>query len=124
MLNVKSIQILLKITSKLDFTPVFDVFKDEQLFSAVTNKKEALDQITPEKLGEIAVKIIGALIPQLDTVAEFLPELIAAYKGIPIDEAEQLDAMEALSEVFGDKGVRAFFKRAPLVKIKQKLSAL
>jgi hypothetical protein len=124
MLNVKSIQILLKITSKLDFTPVFDVFKDEQIFSAVTNKKEALDQITPEKLGEIAVKIIGALIPQLDTVAEFLPELIAAYKGIPIDEAEQLDAMEALSEVFGDKGVRAFFKRAPLVKIKQKLSAL
>lgn len=124
MLNIKSIQILLKITSKLDFTPVFDVFKDEQLFSAVTNKKEALDQITPEKLGEIAVKIIGALIPQLDTVAEFLPELIAAYKGIPIDEAEQLDAMEALSEVFGDKGVRAFFKRAPLVKIKQKLSAL
>ena len=124
MLNVKSIQILLKITSKLDFTPVFDVFKDEQIFSAVTNKKEALDQITPEKLGEIAVKIIGALIPQLDTVAEFLPELIAAYKGIPIDEAEQLEAMEALSEVFGDKGVRAFFKRAPLVKIKQKLSAL
>lgn len=124
MLNVKSIQILLKITSKLDFTPVFDVFKDEQIFSAVTNKKEALDQITREKLGEIAVKIIGALIPQLDTVAEFLPELIAAYKGIPIDEAEQLDAMEALSEVFGDKGVRAFFKRAPLVKIKQKLSAL
>lgn len=124
MLNVKSIQILLKITSKLDFTPVFDVFKDEQLFSAVTNKKEALDQITPEKLGEIAVKIIGALIPQLDTVAEFLPELIAAYKGIPVNEAEQLDAMEALSEVFGDKGVRAFFKRAPLVKIKQKLSAL
>lgn len=124
MLNVKSIQILLKITSKLDFTPVFDVFKDEQIFSAVTNKKEALDQITPEKLGEIAVKIIGALIPQLDTVAEFLPELIAAYKGIPVDEAEQLDAMEALSEVFGDKGVRAFFKRAPLVKIKQKLSAL
>lgn len=124
MLNIKSIQILLKITSKLDFTPVFDVFKDEQLFSAVTNKKEALDQITPEKLGEIAVKIIGALVPQLDTVAEFLPELIAAYKGIPIDEAEQLDAMEALSEVFGDKGVRAFFKRAPLVKIKQKLSAL
>lgn len=124
MLNVKSIQILLKITSKLDFTPVFDVFKDEQLFNAVTNKKEALDQITPEKLGEIAVKIIGALIPQLDTVAEFLPELIAAYKGIPIDEAEQLDAMEALSEVFGDKGIRAFFKRAPLVKIKQKLSAL
>ena len=124
MLNVKSIQILLKITSKLDFTPVFDVFKDEQLFSAVTNKKEALDQITPEKLGEIAVKIIGALIPQLDTVAEFLPELIAAYKGIPVNEAEQLDAMEALSEVFGDKGVRTFFKRAPLVKIKQKLSAL
>lgn len=124
MLNVKSIQILLKITSKLDFTPVFDVFKDEQIFSAVTNKKEALDQITPEKLGEIAVKIIGALIPQLDTVAEFLPELIAAYKGIPVNEAEQLDAMEALSEVFGDKGVRAFFKRAPLVKIKQKLSAL
>ena len=124
MLNVKSIQILLKITSKLDFTPVFDVFKDEQIFNAVTNKKEALDQITPEKLGEIAVKIIGALIPQLDTVAEFLPELIAAYKGIPVNEAEQLDAMEALSEVFGDKGVRAFFKRAPLVKIKQKLSAL
>lgn len=120
MLNIKSMQILLRITSKLDLTPVIDTLKNADVFADAENKEDALKQLTSEKAGELAVTAISALLPQLDTVADFLPDLAAAYKGITIEEANDLDAFALIEEIINDKGMRDFFKRVVRGKVKQK----
>lgn len=120
MLNIKSLQILLRITSRLDLTPVIDTLKDADIFTDAKSKEDALAQLTTEKAGELAVTAISALLPQLDTVADFLPELAAAYKGVTAEEANDLDAFAVLDEIIHDEGMTAFFKRALHDKVKPK----
>lgn len=120
MLNVKSMQILLRVTSKLDLTPVIDTLKSADIFTDAKSKEDALAQLTTEKAGELAVTAISALLPQLDAVADFLPELVAAYKGVTVEEANNLDAFAVLEEIIHDEGMTAFFKRAVRGKVKPK----
>ena len=120
MLNVKSMQILLRVTSKLDLTPVIDALKNADIFTDAKSKEDALAQLTTEKAGELAVTAISALLPQLDAVADFLPELVAAYKGVTVEEANNLDAFAVLEEIIHDEGMTAFFKRAVRGKVKPK----
>lgn len=120
MLNIKSLQILLRITSRLDLTPVIDALKDADIFTDAKSKEDALAQLTTEKAGELAVTAISALLPQLDTVADFLPELAAAYKGVTVEEANDLDAFAVLDEIIHDEGMTVFFKRALHDKVKLK----
>jgi hypothetical protein len=122
MLNVQTMQTLLRITSRLDLTPVIDVLKDADIFTDAKDKKEAIQQITSEKAGELAVTAISALLPQLDAVADFLPELVARYKGISIEDAAKVDAFEVIDELIHDEGMTSFFKRALRGKAKQKLA--
>jgi hypothetical protein len=122
MLNVQTMQTLLRITSRLDFTPVIDVLKDADIFTDAKDKKEAIQQITSEKAGELAVTAISALLPQLDAVADFLPELVARYKDISIEDAAKVDAFEVIDELIHDEGMTSFFKRALRGKAKQKLA--
>ncbi len=120
MFNIKALSILLKITSKLDLTPVVDKLKNLDIFSEAKSSKEALSQLTKEKAGLIAAEMMSALLPQLDTVSNFLPELVAAYKNVSVDEAEKLDAIEILKEIMGDEGIINFFKSALRKKVEQK----
>lgn len=120
MLNIKSMQILLKITSKLDLTPAIDTLKNADIFTDAKNKEDALAQLTAEKAGELAINAISVLLPQLDTVADFLPELIAAYKGVTVEEAEKLDTFAVIDEITHDEGMTAFFKRVLHDKAKLK----
>lgn len=120
MLNIKSLQILLRITSRLDLTPVIDTLKDADIFTDAKSKEDALAQLTTEKAGELAVTAISALLPQLDTVADFLPELAAAYKGVTVEETNDLDAFAVLDEIIHDEGMTVFFKRALHDKVKPK----
>ena len=120
MLNVKSMQILLRVTSKLDLTPVIDTLKSADIFTDAKSKEDALAQLTTEKAGELAATAISALLPQLDAVADFLPELVAAYKGVTVEEANNLDAFAVLEEIIHDEGMTAFFKRAVRGKVKLK----
>ena len=122
MLTIKCMSVLCKITSKLDMTPVIDVLKSADIFEAATNKKDALAQLTPDKAGELAMQTLSAILPQLDIVGEFLPELIAAYKKITIDEACELDALEVIDEIVHDRGIISFFKRALPGKVEQTLT--
>ena len=122
MLNVQTMQTLLRITSRLDLTPVIDVLKGADIFTDAKDKKEAIQQITSEKAGELAVTAISALLPQLDAVADFLPELVARYKGISIEDAAKADAFEVIDELIHDEGMTSFFKRALRGKAKQKLA--
>jgi hypothetical protein len=102
--------------------PVIDVLKGADIFEAAVNKKDALAQLTPDKAGELAMQALSAILPQLDVVGEFLPELIAAYKKVSIDEASELDALEVIEEIVHDKGIISFFKRALPGKVEQTLS--
>jgi hypothetical protein len=113
-------QILLRVTSKLDLTPVIDTLKSADIFTDAKSKEDALAQLTTEKAGELAVTAISALLPQLDAVADFLPELVAAYKGVTVEEANNLDAFAVLEEIIHDEGMTAFFKRAVRGKVKLK----
>lgn len=122
MLNVQTMQTLLRITSRLDLTPVIDVLKDADIFTDAKDKKEAIQQITSEKAGELAVTALSALLPQLDAVADFLPELVARYKGISIEDAAKVDAFEVIDELIHDEGMTSFFKHALRGKAKQKLA--
>ncbi len=122
MLNIKSLSILLKITSKLDLSPVVKVLKDADIFTDAEDKRKALEQLTSEKAGELAFTAVGALLPQLDVVGEFLPELAAAYKGVSVKEAESLDAFAVIEEIINDEGMRDFFRRAVRDKVKRKLA--
>lgn len=122
MLNVQTMQTLLRITSRLDLTPVIDVLKDADIFTDAKDKKEAIQQITSEKAGELAVTAISALLPQLDAVADFLPELVARYKDISIEDAAKVDAFEVIDELIHDEGMTSFFKRALRGKAKRKLA--
>lgn len=122
MLNVGTMQTLLRITSRLDLTPVIEVLKNADIFKDAKNRKEALQQLTSEKAGELAVTAVSALLPQLDTVADFLPELVSFYKGISIEDAVKADALEVIEEMMNDEGMTNFFKRALRGKIKRKLA--
>lgn len=119
MLTIKTMSILFKITSKLDLTPVIDALKSADIFEMAANKEDALKQLTADKAGELAMTAINAILPQLDVIAEFLPPLAAAYKRIPIEEAEELDALELIEEIAHDQGIVSFFKRALRKKVEQ-----
>lgn len=112
MLNIKSMSLLLKLTSKLDMTPVIDALKSADIFKDAKNKEEALAQLTPDKAAELAFEALAAIMPQLDIIGDFLPPLAAAYKGITLEEAENADAFAILDEIIHDEGMIAFFKRA------------
>lgn len=120
MLNIKSLAILMKITSKLDLTPVIEKLKNLDIFSDAKNKNDVKKQLTKEKMGEVAMECINALLPQLNTIAEFLPELISAYKNITVEEAEQLDALQVMSEIIKDEGIITFFRHALPKKVEPK----
>ena len=122
MINIGAMQILMKITARLDLTPVIDVLKSADVFTDAKDKKEALQQLTSEKAGELAVTAISALLPQLDVIADFLPELVSRHKDISIEDAEKLDAFEIIEEIVHDEGMISFFKRALRGKAKQTLA--
>jgi hypothetical protein len=112
--------ILLKITSRLDITPVIDVLKNADIFTDAKSKEEALAQLTTDKAAELAFSAISAILPQLDTVADFLPALAAAYKGVTLEEANTLDAFTVLDEIIHDEGMISFFRRLLHDKAKPK----
>ena len=56
--------------------------------------------------------MFAAILPQLDSVSDFLAEFVAAYKGVSVEEAEKLDAIEVIKELIGDSGVLNFFSSA------------
>lgn len=120
MLNIKSMSILLKITSRLDIAPVIDVLKNADIFADAKSKEDALAQLTTDKAAELAFSAISALLPQLDTVADFLPALTAAYKGVTLEEANALDAFAVIDEIIHDEGMTSFFKRLLHDKAKPK----
>ena len=119
MLTIKTMPMLLKIVGKLDIKPAVEMLKGLDIFEDAKDAKDAMKQLSREKVGILACEILCELTPQLGKIADDLPPLVAAYKNIPIAEAEQLDAAEVINEIIHDEGVTTFFKRALRKKAEQ-----
>lgn len=119
MLTIGTMPILLKIVSKLDIKPIIPRLKDIDIFEETDNAEDALKQLSKEKIGVLAFEIIGDITPQLGRIADDLPPLVAAYKGVSLDEAMKLDAAEVINEIIHDEGIINFFKTALRKKVGQ-----
>ena len=119
MLTISTMPILLKIVAKLDIKPAIETLKSVDIFTDTDNIEDAMKQLSKEKVGVMAMEIISDLTPQLGKIADDLPPLVAAYKGVSIEEANKLDAAEVINEIINDEGVTTFFKRAFSKKIAQ-----
>ncbi len=92
MLNIKSMAILLKITAKLDIKPVIDKLKNLDIFAEAKSPDEAMKQLTKkEKAAIVGAEMFAAILPQLDSVSDFLAEFVGGFKGVSVEEAEKLE---------------------------------
>lgn len=119
MLTIGTMPILLKIVAKLDISPVIERLKGADIFEETNSAEGALKQLSKEKIGLLGASVIMDITPQLGKIADDLPQLVAAYKGVSIEEANKLDAAEVINELITDDGVRGFFKRALRKKAEQ-----
>ena len=99
MLTIGTMPIMLKIVGKLDIKPIIPMLKNLDIFEEPKDAEDAKD-------------VLAEITPQLGKIADDLPPLVAAYKGISVAEAQKLDAAEVINELVNDEGVRSFFKRA------------
>lgn len=99
----------MKIAAKLDLKPVVENLKGVDIFD---NSGSALKQLSKEKVGILAMEIITAITPQLGKIADDIIPLVAAYKGVSVEEASQYDAAEIINEIINDDAIRNFFKLA------------
>ena len=98
MLTIKVIPKLFKIAAKLDLTPLAKKIKniDDKNVNAT----------------ELGVEIVAEIIPQLGNIADDIPDLVAIYKNISLDEALEVNAVEFINEIINDKDIMNFFSRA------------
>ena len=119
MLTIKTMPTLLKIVGKLDIKPAVEMLKGLDIFEDAKDAKDAMKQLSREKVGILACEIFCELTPQLGKIADDLPPLVAAYKGVSVEEAKKLDAAEVINEIIHDEGITSFFKRALRKKVEQ-----
>lgn len=115
MLTIGTMPIMLKIVGKLDIKPIISMLKNLDIFEEPKDgedAKDALKKLSKEKVGVLACEVLSEITPQLGKIADDLPPLVAAYKGISVEEAKKLDAAEVINELINDEGVKTFFKRA------------
>lgn len=122
MLTVGTLPILFKIVGKLDIKPIIPILQAENIFEDAENAAAAKKQLSKEKLGLLATKVIAEIMPQLTKIADDIPTFAAAYKGIPEEEAVKLDAAEFINDIINDEGIVRFFTNALRRKAEQELS--
>ena len=99
----------MKIVSKIDLKPIIEQLKEVDIFD---NGKTAIAQLDKEKVGILGMQVLTAITPQLGKIADDIIPLVAAYKNVSIEEAENLDALETIGEIFKDEAIVGFFKSA------------
>ena len=117
MLTIRTMPILLKIVGKLDISPIIPKLKGLDIFEEVDNAEDAVNQLSREKIGILALEILSDLSPQFGKIADDIPPLVAAYKNCSIKDAEEMDAAEVINEMINDDGIRSFFKTALRKKV-------
>ena len=115
MLSIATLPVLLKIISKIDLKPI--ILKIKDIDFNINSENEVEKQ--KEEYGKLALEIIAELTPQLGKIADDLPDLVAIYKKISLEEAKDLDAIEVIKEIMSDDGILVFFKTALQKNVEQ-----
>lgn len=119
MLNIKAMPLLLKIIARIDIKPVIEKVRGLDVFKDAKNPQEALKELKSETAVEVAAEVLAVITPQFDKIADYIPELVAAYKGVTVEEAERLDAADVINEIVNDDGIKTFFSHALRRKVEQ-----
>lgn len=109
MLRISTIPHLMRIAAKLDLKPVIEKLKEVDIFE---NGKAAIEQLDKEKVGILGMEVLTVITPQFGKIADDIVPLVAAYKNISREEAENLDALEVIGEIAHDEAILNFFKSA------------
>lgn len=112
MLKIKTIPVLTRMIAKIDLKPILNTLKNADIFDKTDNKADVMKQLTKEKAAELAFAMLGEITAQLDKIGDDIPEFVALYKGVSIEEAGEFDIAEIINEVINDDGIRTFFLRA------------
>lgn len=126
MIKIGMLPVLMRMVSKLDLKPIIerlkkiDIFDDENTKDDenTENAKETEQsggikaKITAEQAGELTFEIIAELTPQLDKIGEEIPEFVAQYEGISIEEAKERDIFEIFEKLKEEKGIGNFLSLA------------
>lgn len=102
MLKIKVIPVAMKIASKIELPPILSAV-------AKINKNKTTDE---NKKTELGFAVLQAITPQLGKIADDITELIAAYEGVSVQEAGELDAIGEFKKMAQDAGLINFFKSA------------
>lgn len=120
MLNINALPILLKMVSKLDIKPVIKSLKELDIFDDTADTPDkAINELSGEKAVECALEALNAILPQLDKIADYIPEFVAMYKGVSIEEAGKIDALLVIDDLIHEEGIKDFFMRALRRKAEQ-----
>lgn len=112
MLKIKCVPVLARIIGKIDLKPIVKSLKEADIFKEVKNKKDAIEQFTDEKIVELGFEILPAIAPQIGAIGEDIPELVALYYDISVEEASEKDLLAVFNDFIHDKGIRGFFDTA------------
>ena len=121
MLKIKTIPVLTRIVSKIDLKPVVEALKNADIFKEAKNKQDALSQLSGEKALELGFEILPAITGQLGMIGEELPEFVALYYDISIEEAGEKDIADVFRDILPDKGILNFFSTALRKKVERAL---
>ncbi len=119
MLTIETVPQLFKIISKIDAKPVIEKLKNIDVWDDTKTDDDGnpVRELDREKVGVLGFEILAEITPQLGKIGGDIPELIAAYKSIPVEEAKRLDFAEVINELINDEGIVNFFKRALAKKV-------
>ena len=114
MLKIGMLPVLMRMVSKLDLKPIIQKLKKLDIFDDANTEQnsEAAPKITAEQAGELAFEIIAELTPQLDKIGEEIPEFVAQYEGISVEEAKNRDIFEVIKKLKEEKGIVNFLSLA------------
>lgn len=120
MIKIKMVPVLSRIVSNLDLEPIIEKVVGLDLFD-IKGKKITAKEITPEKIGAILEAALPEITKQVGAIGEFIPELVATYKGVSIEEAEEMDFAEIICDFRHDSGIKNFFVNALRKKVEHEL---
>lgn len=114
MLKIGMLPVLMRMVSKLDLKPIIQKLKKLDIFDDANTEQngETAPKITAEQAGELAFEIIAELTPQLDKIGEEIPEFVAQYEGISVEEAKNRDIFEVIKKLKEEKGIVNFLSLA------------
>lgn len=80
--------------------------------AALVDKLKDVDMGADGAAEKFGVVVAAAILPKIEDVADDVVRLAAAYKGVSFEDAQQLDPIATLKDLFKEPGLIDFFSSA------------